>query len=81
MHIFYTIFPLIVVYQETPSFGVALGYLQTDDQLIIYIQKYLCIFHVKKMIMMVYRRQQNDGFCTSADNDVHILVFFVMHCV
>ena len=31
--IFYTLFPLIVVAQETPNIGVALGYLQTDDQL------------------------------------------------
>ena len=34
---FYTLFPLMVVTQETQSFGVALGYLQTDDQLMLFI--------------------------------------------
>ena len=35
--IFYTLFPLMVVSQEAPSFEIALGYLQTDDQLITFM--------------------------------------------
>ena len=51
---FYTIFPLIVVSQETPSFAVALGYLQTDDELIIYYPT-IYIQNICKICNFVYQ--------------------------